>query len=324
MGHHVPSDIPDYSTYAHDFVLQNHMYEAVHSWSLPEHLYMASGWSATCTTSSPMSCKSTDMPKGISPSDPTPFAWTSITYLLNKANVKWGWFVDHAKVPPIWNVLPGFTDDHTGKQSGSVAPLSTFMNDLTGSGANMPAVSWILPDGADSEHPAALVSTGQAYVTRIVNAIMRSKDWDSTAIFLSWDDWGGFYDHVNPIPVQVDTEGYGIRVPGIVISPYARRGYVDTQTLSSDAYLKFIENDFLNGARLDPRTDGRPDSRTVVREDAGILGKLINDFNFNQAPRPPVILNPCPPNTTLTPHPNATCTGTAGLTAAATTAASGD
>jgi hypothetical protein len=99
---------------------------------------------------------------------------------------------------------------------------------------------------------------------------MEGPDWDSTAIFLSWDDWGGFYDHV--VPPQIDDNGYGLRVPGLVISPYAKRGYIDHQVLSSDAYLKFIEDDFLGGARLDPKTDGRPDPRPDVRENQKLLG----------------------------------------------------
>jgi Phosphoesterase family len=117
---------------------------------------------------------------------------------------------------------------------------------------------------------------------------MRSKDWTSTAIFVSWDDWGGFYDHVQP--PQVDGQGYGLRVPGLVISPYARRGFVDHQVLSHDAYLKFIEDDFLGGQRLNPRTDGRPDPRPDVRENAPVLGNLVKDFDFTQKPRPPLIL----------------------------------
>jgi phospholipase C len=117
---------------------------------------------------------------------------------------------------------------------------------------------------------------------------MRSHDWGSTAIFLAWDDWGGFYDHVKP-PV-VNAQGYGLRVPGLVISPYARRGFVDHQTLSFDAYLKFIEDDFLGGQRIDGRTDGRPDSRPFIPEDAHILGNLAKDFDFGQKPRRPLIL----------------------------------
>ena len=79
-------------------------------------------------------------------------------------------------------------------------------------------------------------------------------------------------------------------MPALVISPYAKRGYIDHQVLSFDAYNKFIEDDFLGGARLNPATDGRPDPRPGVREDAKILGDLISDFDFNQKPRPPVLL----------------------------------
>jgi hypothetical protein len=80
-----------------------------------------------------------------------------------------------------------------------------------------------------------------------------------------------------------------------VISPYARKGYIDHQTLSSDAYLKFIEDDFLGGARLDPKTDGRPDRRPDVREDAPQLGNLVSDFDFGQPPRKPFLLPTNPP-----------------------------
>jgi phospholipase C len=121
---------------------------------------------------------------------------------------------------------------------------------------------------------------------------MQGPAWESAASFRTWDDWGGFYDHVPP-PV-VDANGYGLRVPGIVISPFARAGFIDHQTLSFDAYVKFIEDDFLGGQRLDPNTDGRPDPRPDVRENASILGDLTQDFDFTQAPRPPVKLDPQP------------------------------
>ena len=334
MGYHAGSDIPNYWAYARNFVLQDHMYESVHSWSLPFHLYLASGWSADCTSvNNPMSCTSNDQPTNRSASNPTPFAWTSLTYLLSKQHVSWGWYLDHGAqpagkktgkksrtartgVPSIWNVLPGFTDLHQGPQSGGVDLLSRFY--AQASTGTLPAVSWVLPRSSDSEHPPSLVSTGQAYVTRIINAVMRSKDWNSTAIFLAWDDWGGFYDHVNP--PTVDAEGYGIRVSAMMISPYARRGYIDHQTLSPDAYLRFIEDDFLHGARLNPATDGRPDSRPIVREAAPGLGNLAAEFDFRQRPQPPLILNPCPANTTLTPHPGATCSGLPPGRAAAATA----
>ena len=112
-----------------------------------------------------------------------------------------------------------------------------------------------------------LITAGQTYVTGLINTVMHSPNWDSTAIFLCWDDWGGFYDHVVP-PDRRRPTATACVCPALVISPYAKHGYVDHQILSFDAYLKFIEDDFLHGQRIDPRTDGRPDPRPDVRENA--------------------------------------------------------
>jgi phospholipase C len=238
-------------------------------------------------------------------------AWTDITWLLDAHHVSWAYYVQRgtqpdcanssalscgavsqsAKTPGIWNPLPLFSDVHHDHQVSNIKDLSTYY--AAAKAGTLPAVSWITPSDPDSDHPPASVHQSQAYVTSIVNAAMKSPDWNSTAIFLSWDDWGGFYDHV--VPPTVDRNGYGLRVPGIVISPYARQGYIDHQTLSHDAYLKFIEDDFLGGARLNPKTDGRPDPRPDVRENASILGNLLADFNFSQAPRPPLLLATNPP-----------------------------
>jgi phospholipase C len=192
----------------------------------------------------------------------------------------------NARTPGIWNPLPYFDTVRADNQVGNVRSLRNFY--VAARHGELPAVSWITPSGQVSEHPPGLVRNGQAYVTGLINTIMRSPDWSSTAIFLSWDDWGGFYDHVKP--PNADVNGYGLRVPGLVISPYAKRGYVDHQVLSHDAYLKFIEDDFLNGQRIDPATDGRPDNRPTVREDSPLLGDLSADFNFSQKPLPPLVL----------------------------------
>ena len=308
MGYHTRSDIPNYWSYARHFVLQDHMFEPVSSWSLPSHLYLVSGWAARCPRpQNPMSCRTYLAYPG---AQRYPFAWTDITYLLHKYHVSWGWYLDHsggAGVPiffrnkepvGIFNVLPGFTDVAQDQQGSNIKPQSAFFK--AARSGTLPSVSWLMPDLEDSEHPAWLVSTGQSYVTRLINAVMRSPDWNSSAIFLTWDDWGGFYDHVRP--PKADPYGYGLRVPAIVISPYAKAGYIDHQTLSFDAYLKFIEDDFLGGQRLNPKTDGRPDPRPDVRENSPILGNLLKDFNFGQQPRAPLILPICP-KTTLTGVP---------------------
>ena len=150
-----------------------------------------------------------------------------------------------------------------------------------------------MPAGKVSEHPPGSDHRRTGLRDRPDQLDHAQTDWHSTAIFLCWDDWGGFYDHV--VPPDVDAKGYGLRVPGLVISPYAKTGFIDHQILSHDAYLKFIEDDFLDGQRIDPRTDGRPDPRPDVRENTAILGNLANDFDFDQKPQPALILPLHPP-----------------------------
>ncbi len=189
-------------------------------------------------------------------------------------------------MPSIWNVLPEFDTVKADGETGNIVPIDNFYNDLaTG---QFPSVAWVAPAGVVSEHPPALVSAGEKYVTALINTIMKSKYWSTTAIFLSWDDWGGFYDHV--VPPNIDQNGWGIRVPGLVISPWVKKGTIDKQVLSHDAYLKFIEDIFLGGERLDPKTDGRTDPRPTVREDVTQLGDLMNDFDFTQQPLAPLVL----------------------------------
>ncbi len=193
-------------------------------------------------------------------------------------------------VGEAWNPLVDFVTVHQDRQLGNIQKASRFFG--AARRGRLPAVSWVVPNGRDSEHPGRSIADGQAWVTSLVNAVMRGPDWNSTAIFVSWDEWGGFYDHV--VPPDTDRAGYGIRVPGFVISPWVKAGTVDHQTLSFDAYLKLIEDVFLGGTRLDPATDGRADSRPDVRENASVLGDLLAEFDFTQRPVPPLVLPTCP------------------------------
>jgi phospholipase C len=324
MGYRDWREIPNYWSYAREFVLQDHMFEPNASWSLPAHLFAVSAWSAYCTQHNvPESCRNELQWPGL-PTDPLPgqpiYAWTDITYLLHKYGVSWGYYVaagsepdceddekedcppvpQSFKTPGIWNPLPYFDTVRNDGQLANVQPIDLFRQQAKD--GTLPAVSWIVPSQEVSEHPPAPISAGQRFVTGLINAVMSGPNWKDCAIFLTWDDWGGFYDHV--VPPRVDKNGYGLRVPGMVISPYAKSGYVDHQTLSFDAYLKFIEDDFLAGERLDPKTDGRPDPRPTVRENVPPLGDLRKDFDFGQAPRPPLLL-PLEPWTDLESGPPA-------------------
>lgn len=397
MGYHTDQEIPNYWNYAKNYVLQDNMFEPNASWSLPEHLYLVSEWSAKCSQKGdPQSCvnalqnpgnppdfgqqnniivkcrqglqnpacqnaltaagitldivqelhqlinqncKATDdinqcesAINGSAISDslkqrlinaanklaPPDYAWTDLTYLLYKHDISWGFYVlkgiepdceddseatcvqhaQNAKTPGIWNPLPYFDTVQQDGQLGNIQSLDNFFT--AAKNGTLPAVSWITPSGDVSEHPPAKISAGQTYVTGLINAIMQSPDWNSTVILLSWDDWGGFYDHV--VPPSVDQNGYGLRVPGIVISPFAKKGYIDHQTLSHDAYSKFIEDVFLNGQRLNPKTDGRSDPRPDVRENMPQLGSILNDLDLNQTPLPPLILNTHPQTDLSSPN----------------------
>jgi phospholipase C len=313
MGYHDAREIPNYWRYARNFTLQDHMFSSTLGPSLPAHLYLVSGWSASCAdTTDPMTCTSNngleqDLHPYVSGGE-FQYAWTDLTYLLHRNGVSWAYYTAPHTLPDcdenlpmckrpsfesgtthLWNPLPDFATVQEDKQLARIQHSPRFF--AAAREGTLPSVSWIVPGKKGSEHPPASLADGQAWVTRVVNAVMRSPNWKSSAIFVTWDDWGGFYDHVPP--PRVDSAGYGIRVPAFVISPYAKRHFIDHQVLSFDAYLKFIEDDFLDGARIDPRTDGRPDSRPGVREDAPQLGSLIRDFDFSK-PRRRLLLSPWP------------------------------
>jgi phospholipase C len=132
---------------------------------------------------------------------------------------------------------------------------------------HLPAVSYIAPSGP-SEHPPSSLTSGQAFVRSLINALMRSRDWKDSAFLLAYDDWGGFYDHVKP--PQVDPYGYGFRVPALLVSPYARRGFVDSTTLDFTSILRFIEDNW----SLRPLTQRDAKAKSIA-----------SGFDFSRPPR---------------------------------------
>ncbi len=281
MGWHDYREIPNYWNYARLYVLQDRMFESVASYSLPAHLYMLAAQSGGYT--------------GYKQPMPTTYNFPEITELLTSGKIDWKYYVTSGKLPDtedahvvgsqsqeeqnpdkytLWNPLPAFPkvqDDPT--QRSRLQGTARFYADAKD--GNLPQVSWVIPSGAVSEHPPAGVREGMAYVTGLVNAVMQSPDWNSTAIFISWDDWGGFYDHVPP--PQIDQYGLGIRVPGLVISPYARENYIDHNTYSFESWLKIVEERF--------------DVHPMTARDTTALD-MIASFDFNQRPRQSVILSP--------------------------------
>jgi phospholipase C len=313
LSYHTRKDIPNYWAYADTYALQDHMFAPVDSWTLPSHLFLVSGWSAVCPdTTDPMSCRSDIRLHGLEYrwdyGEHPIYAWTDITWLLDEADVSWKYYVGPGTCwkPPCQtpaqkglatsyfkNPLPGFTSFHgegRNDPSDNIMDHHVFADDALH--GTLPSVSWVVPSSTNSDHPGgpSTVRSSMQYVTKLINDVMKGPQWDSTAIFLTWDDWGGFYDHVEP--KRVDMNGYGIRVPSLLISPYAKKGFVDHRGYSFDSFLRLIEDRFLGSARLDPKTMSRPDSRPTVREK--LAGDLRNSFNFAQAPRTPRILDPWP------------------------------
>ena len=138
-------------------------------------------------------------------------------------------------------------------------------------------MTWVTPTCANSDHSSCYSTTGPDWVAAVVNAIGESPFWTNTVIFVMWDEWGGWYDHVKP--PYVDYDGLGFRVPLLVISPYAKRGYVSHVQYEHGSLLKFVEDRF-GLARL-AATDARANS---LEKDC---------FDFSQPPR---LFQPIPTN----------------------------
>jgi phospholipase C len=154
---------------------------------------------------------------------------------------------------------------------------SRFIQDVQAN--NLPAVSWVFPPPGSSEHPQESVSLGESWTVQQVNAVMQSNLWNKTAIFITWDDWGGWYDHAVEPVTELWKDGtqfrYGSRVPCLVISPYAKKGYISKKFSSFVSILKFCETIF-----------GLPslNNRTTNTHN------MLDSFNFNQPSLPPLLL----------------------------------
>ena len=316
MGWHDFHEIPNYWSYANLYVLQDRMFESIRSYSLPAHLYMLAAQSGGYI--------GTGQPK------PTSYAFPEITELLTSGKIDWKYYVTAGQSPgtadgdpqdqafdkyTLWNPLPAFPAvKNDPAQWSRLVDATQFAKDAMN--GTLPQVSWVIPSSPVSEHPPAAMTMGQNYVTGLINAVMQGPQWKTTAIFLCWDDWGGFYDHVPP--PAVDQYGLGIRVPGLVISPYARQGYVDHKTYSFESWLKIVEERF-GIIPMQARDNNALD--------------MYDAFDFTQQPRDPVILMPAgstyPPALQTIVHPanlassTLSATGSWGLAAEAIASAYG-
>jgi len=250
MGYYDGHDIPNYWAYAKHYTLCDYFFSSTMGASLPNHLYIVAAQSGGLV-------ENPGTLEGVKEAldDDDGFSFLAIVQNLQKARVPWKYYVETNPgrainmVEPIlthpdpkkfslWNPLPGFKDVRINPSlMARLVPQTEFYKDLKQN--TLPAVSWLVPDMDDSEHPPADSAKGMWYVTRLVNAVMQSPAWKSSVIVVTWDDYGGFYDHVPP--PQMDAFGFGPRVPTLIISPFARAGYIDHHVYEFSSILKLIE-----------------------------------------------------------------------------------
>jgi phospholipase C len=255
--------IPNYWEYAKDFTLCDNFFASLRGPSGPNHLYSVAGQSGGLV---------------FDPKDRGAaglYNFPTMMELLANAAVSWKYYTGTSPLAEnLWNPLPGFkTIMNNSNLRERLVGTKQFYTDLKG--GTLPQVCWLTPTFAESEHPPADVATGMWYVTKLINAVMQSGYWNTCAIIVMWDDYGGFYDHVPPI--QTDKYGFGFRVPAIVISPYSRSGSIVHTLYDLTSPLKLIETKFGLAA-------------LTARD--GASNTMLECFDFSQQPLLPVIIKP--------------------------------
>ena len=191
--------------------------------------------------------------------------------LLNRAGIPWAYYAaTNTQIGYIWSAYAAIDRYRSDPDlwERHIRPVDDVLRDIEED--RLPPVTWITPRFQLSQHPEYDFCWGMNWSVELINGIIRSDAWDDTAIFLTWDDFGGYYDHVSPS--VVDRFGFGIRVPALVISPYARQGHVDSVEAEFSSVLRFIEDNW--GLRYLTHRDRRADNMSYV-------------FDFDQQPRRP-------------------------------------
>jgi len=289
-----PEAMPNYRRWAQEFVLADNFFASAQGSSFPNHLFTIAATSAG-THDNPEQDRdalrdrhvATGLWKGwgcdsvedtfvlVSDSEgrevkvPPCFDLRTEGDLLSEAGITWAYYAatdrQNGYVWSAYNAVRRYRHD-PGLWSRRVFPVDDLIGDIRA--GRLPAVTWITPRFELSEHPEYSFCHGENWTTEVVNALMRAPTWEETAIFITWDDYGGFYDHVPP--PQVDDFGFGIRVPLLVISPYAKQGFVDSNLGEFSSVLRFIEDNWGLGR--------------LTHRDRDAFN-LSYDFDFSQEPR---------------------------------------
>lgn len=274
-------EIPNYWEYARHFALADHHFTSIHGPSLPNYLYMvaaSSGGVIDNGTSQPgKACSGLEVgavtvmdASGNKTTRAPCFDLPSLPDRLIQAGISWRYYVEGGGAMVLLRNSEYWQNDYASNEQ--------FITDAqTG---NLPAMSWLFSDGgAVSEEPPNSICQGENWTVKVLNAVMQGPDWNSTVVFVTWDDFGGFYDHV--APPQVDQFGLGPRVPLLIISPFVKPGSISHTVYEHSSILKFVETRY----HLAPLT-----ARDRNAND------MLDVFNFQQSPLPPLTLQPrqCP------------------------------
>jgi phospholipase C len=285
------SAIGPYRALASQYTLADHMFPTMFGPSFTAHLDLIAGttnladdlavvnlpngspWGcdAAAGTATSLLTKQRVVEHGVGPF-PCFSGFATMADTLDAAHVSWKYYAPNILLGPSWSAFDAIKKVRYGPDWANVISPQTMALTDPGKGA-LPSMTWVTPDYLDSDHPETNSDTGPSWVAGVVNAIGKSPDWNSTAIIVVWDDWGGWYD--NAAPPQKDFRGLGIRVPCIIISPYARKGYVDHSQYEFASMLHFAEQAF-GLPFLGTQTAGYTDARAKSMTDA---------FDFTQPPR---------------------------------------
>jgi phospholipase C len=279
------ADIPNLWRYASQFTLGDHMFSSTVGPTFPNHLYSVAAQAGNIVTNTQHAGQGWGCDSGTAayvdrltgkgtlvPTKPC-FSFPSLADSMEQAHVPWAYYAASLPDPGyIFSALDAFRSVRAASLwTERVQDQRTFETDARS--GDLPAFSWVTPSFLGSSHPPYAVCRGENWLVSKINAVMQGPDWDSTAIFVVWDDYGGFYDHV--APPRVDALGLGPRVPLLVISPYAKRGYVSHTVYSFESVLKTEEE--LSGLKALTTRDAQAHD-------------LLDSFDFSRPPASPLIL----------------------------------
>jgi len=281
-----PADVQPYWTLAKNFAFADRMFQSNSGPSFPAHLYLVSSQSRDAaeqpdTDEAPWGC---DAVRGTTVRALNAageeyvfgfpcFDYSSLADELDATGHTWRYYTPLAEAG--WNAYDAISHIRFGGDwARNIAANAAFTPAQDFAAGDMADVTWVVPEGMNSDHPNEVGDHGPDWVGQLVNAIGEGPDWNSTAIFIVWDDWGGWYDHV--APPQLDVMGLGMRVPLIVVSPYARNGYVSHSLHEFGSIMRFTEETF--GLAPLAASDMRADD-------------LLDCFDLSKSPKPYVRVN---------------------------------